>query len=172
MGRAALFPTSKGPSRESVRWEGQNEELGVTFSFGNTEFSVVFCLPPTELGNTISSLFGGGGPEPEAGENLTDPVQVSRGVAAGSREAVLALAGDAGVALSGIGGVWQLDRVLSVSRKCFSPRSFTLTRSWPQSLCGLFSFVHFLQRIFCPVKHLHAVPVLNPLLWFPLCLPW
>ncbi|NWR67363.1 HYOU1 protein, partial [Bucorvus abyssinicus] len=29
----------------------------------------------TKLGNTISSLFGGGGPTPEAGENLTDPVQ-------------------------------------------------------------------------------------------------
>ncbi|NXJ83853.1 HYOU1 protein, partial [Trogon melanurus] len=29
----------------------------------------------TKLGNTISSLFGGGGPTPETGENLTDPVQ-------------------------------------------------------------------------------------------------
>ncbi|NXJ99623.1 HYOU1 protein, partial [Corythaixoides concolor] len=29
----------------------------------------------TKLGNTISSLFGGGGPAPEAGENLTDAVQ-------------------------------------------------------------------------------------------------
>ncbi|NWY06787.1 HYOU1 protein, partial [Nothoprocta ornata] len=29
----------------------------------------------TKLGNTISSLFGGGGPTPEAGENLTEPVQ-------------------------------------------------------------------------------------------------
>ncbi|NXF33234.1 HYOU1 protein, partial [Nyctibius bracteatus] len=29
----------------------------------------------TKLGNTISSLFGGGGPAPEAGENLTDSVQ-------------------------------------------------------------------------------------------------
>lgn len=73
----------------------------MTFSFGNTKFLVVFCLPPTELGNTISSLFGGGGPEPEAGENLTDPLQVSRRVAAGSGEGVPALAGDAGV------GVWE-----------------------------------------------------------------
>uniref|UniRef100_A0A8C2TM68 Hypoxia up-regulated protein 1 n=1 Tax=Coturnix japonica TaxID=93934 RepID=A0A8C2TM68_COTJA len=31
----------------------------------------------TKLGNTISSLFGGGGHTPEAGENLTDSVQVS-----------------------------------------------------------------------------------------------
>uniref|UniRef100_A0A8C3EH76 Hypoxia up-regulated protein 1 n=1 Tax=Corvus moneduloides TaxID=1196302 RepID=A0A8C3EH76_CORMO len=31
----------------------------------------------TKLGNTISSLFGGGGPTPETGENLTDSVQVS-----------------------------------------------------------------------------------------------
>ncbi|NWI39081.1 HYOU1 protein, partial [Picathartes gymnocephalus] len=29
----------------------------------------------TKLGNTISSLFGGGGPTPETGENLTDSVQ-------------------------------------------------------------------------------------------------
>ncbi|KFV78822.1 Hypoxia up-regulated protein 1, partial [Struthio camelus australis] len=29
----------------------------------------------TKLGNTISSLFGGGGPMPETGENLTDSVQ-------------------------------------------------------------------------------------------------
>ncbi|XP_064029093.1 hypoxia up-regulated protein 1 isoform X2 [Pogoniulus pusillus] len=29
----------------------------------------------TKLGNTISSLFGGGGPTPESGENLTDSVQ-------------------------------------------------------------------------------------------------
>ncbi|XP_030361468.1 hypoxia up-regulated protein 1 [Strigops habroptila] len=29
----------------------------------------------TKLGNTISSLFGGGGPAAETGENLTDPVQ-------------------------------------------------------------------------------------------------
>ncbi|NXD64363.1 HYOU1 protein, partial [Eolophus roseicapillus] len=29
----------------------------------------------TKLGNTISSLFGGGGPTAETGENLTDPVQ-------------------------------------------------------------------------------------------------
>ncbi|XP_054251566.1 hypoxia up-regulated protein 1 [Indicator indicator] len=29
----------------------------------------------TKLGNTISSLFGGGGPTPESGENLTDLVQ-------------------------------------------------------------------------------------------------
>ncbi|NXK07935.1 HYOU1 protein, partial [Herpetotheres cachinnans] len=29
----------------------------------------------TKLGNTISSLFGGGGPAPETGENLTDSVQ-------------------------------------------------------------------------------------------------
>ncbi|XP_069643925.1 hypoxia up-regulated protein 1 isoform X2 [Haliaeetus albicilla] len=29
----------------------------------------------TKLGNTISSLFGGGGPVPETGENLTDSVQ-------------------------------------------------------------------------------------------------
>uniref|UniRef100_A0A8B9TPW1 Hypoxia up-regulated protein 1 n=1 Tax=Anas platyrhynchos TaxID=8839 RepID=A0A8B9TPW1_ANAPL len=31
----------------------------------------------TKLGNTISSLFGGGGHTPETGENLTDSVQVS-----------------------------------------------------------------------------------------------
>uniref|UniRef100_A0A8C0EX96 Hypoxia up-regulated protein 1 n=1 Tax=Bubo bubo TaxID=30461 RepID=A0A8C0EX96_BUBBB len=32
-------------------------------------------VPFSKLGNTISSLFGGGGPTPETGENLTDSVQ-------------------------------------------------------------------------------------------------
>uniref|UniRef100_A0A8B9U1A9 Hypoxia up-regulated protein 1 n=1 Tax=Anas zonorhyncha TaxID=75864 RepID=A0A8B9U1A9_9AVES len=36
----------------------------------------------TKLGNTISSLFGGGGHTPETGENLTDSVQVSPRVTA------------------------------------------------------------------------------------------
>uniref|UniRef100_A0A8C0B9H1 Hypoxia up-regulated protein 1 n=1 Tax=Buteo japonicus TaxID=224669 RepID=A0A8C0B9H1_9AVES len=40
----------------------------------------------TKLGNTISSLFGGGGPVPETGENLTDSVQVSPRVIASGRE--------------------------------------------------------------------------------------
>uniref|UniRef100_A0A8C3C7Z4 Hypoxia up-regulated protein 1 n=1 Tax=Cairina moschata TaxID=8855 RepID=A0A8C3C7Z4_CAIMO len=48
--------------------------LGLTSSFGNTVFWT-FCLLLTELGNTISSLFGGGGHTPETGENLTDSVQ-------------------------------------------------------------------------------------------------
>lgn len=47
-------------------------------SFGSpVDILMWFCFPSTELGNTISSLFGGGGPTPESGENLTDSVQVS-----------------------------------------------------------------------------------------------
>uniref|UniRef100_A0A8C5X5G4 Hypoxia up-regulated protein 1 n=1 Tax=Malurus cyaneus samueli TaxID=2593467 RepID=A0A8C5X5G4_9PASS len=43
----------------------------------------------TKLGNTISSLFGGGGPTPETGANLTDSVQVSPRVTATGREPFL-----------------------------------------------------------------------------------
>uniref|UniRef100_A0A8B9CBE4 Hypoxia up-regulated protein 1 n=1 Tax=Anser brachyrhynchus TaxID=132585 RepID=A0A8B9CBE4_9AVES len=62
---------------EGERWLMQ----GLTSSFGNTVFWT-FCLLLTELGNTISSLFGGGGHTPETGENLTDSVQVSPRVTA------------------------------------------------------------------------------------------
>lgn len=64
---------------------GGTESWRLLSSSGYVTFWI-FCLPSTELGNTISSLFGGGGPTPETGENLTDSVQVSPRVTATGRK--------------------------------------------------------------------------------------
>lgn len=92
----------------------------------DTQYSGFFCLPLTELGNTISSLFGGGGPVPETGENLTDSVQVSPRVIPSGREPLgLAVAAkEAAICVSRIKGVWQHVRILNVVTKCFIPLSF------------------------------------------------
>uniref|UniRef100_A0A4W3J9H3 Hypoxia up-regulated protein 1 n=1 Tax=Callorhinchus milii TaxID=7868 RepID=A0A4W3J9H3_CALMI len=58
------------------------ESKGIKAHFNMDESGIltldrVNLISPTELGNTISSLFGGGSSEPDAKENLTESVHVS-----------------------------------------------------------------------------------------------
>uniref|UniRef100_A0A8C0BB05 Hypoxia up-regulated protein 1 n=1 Tax=Buteo japonicus TaxID=224669 RepID=A0A8C0BB05_9AVES len=90
------------------KWEMQGQLIAEDYFLPplDTQYSGFFCLPSTELGNTISSLFGGGGPVPETGENLTDSVQVSPRVIASGREPLgLAMAAkEAAICVSRIKG--------------------------------------------------------------------
>lgn len=98
-------------------------KMAVLSSFGATIFCI-FCLLLTELGNTISSLFGGGGHTPEAGENLTDSVQVShlgrapRWLGAGEPLGLAAAAKEAAIHVSRIKGNWQSINQSVYFRKC------------------------------------------------------
>uniref|UniRef100_A0A8D0EHC7 Hypoxia up-regulated protein 1 n=1 Tax=Strix occidentalis caurina TaxID=311401 RepID=A0A8D0EHC7_STROC len=59
---------------DSFKKHSDYESKGIKAHF-NMDESGVLSLDRVKLGNTISSLFGGGGPTPETGENLTDSVQ-------------------------------------------------------------------------------------------------